>query len=131
VVEGIIRVVHDRDGTEHVARGGVGDAVGGLSLLRKAPMIASLVAEVPCGRFASVTATTRASCRNERRSPWLLCACWLPRLLRPRASRSECQPLDSHVVYIVARGPVALVRDLWLRRAAPMHRRMFVSLVRA
>jgi hypothetical protein len=48
VVEGTIRVVQDRDGTDHVlARRGAGDVVGGLSLLRQAPRIASLVAEGP------------------------------------------------------------------------------------
>jgi HEAT repeat protein len=46
IVEGTIRVVQDRDGTEHeLARRGAGDVVGGLSLLRKAPRIASLVAD--------------------------------------------------------------------------------------
>lgn len=46
VIEGVIRVVQDRDGTEReVARRGVGDVVGGLSLLRQAPRIASLVAD--------------------------------------------------------------------------------------
>jgi hypothetical protein len=46
VIEGVIRVVQDRDGTEReVARRGVGDVVGGLSLLRRAPRIASLVAD--------------------------------------------------------------------------------------
>jgi CRP-like cAMP-binding protein len=46
IVEGTIRVVQDRDGTEHeLARRGAGDVVGGLSLLRKAPRMASLVAD--------------------------------------------------------------------------------------
>jgi HEAT repeat protein len=46
IVEGTIRVVQDRDGTEHeLARRGLGDVVGGLSLFRQAPRIASLVAD--------------------------------------------------------------------------------------
>jgi HEAT repeat protein len=46
VIEGAIRVVQDRGGREReVARRGVGEVVGGLSLLRRAPRIASLVAD--------------------------------------------------------------------------------------
>jgi CRP-like cAMP-binding protein len=59
VVEGTVRVVQDRDGTENeLARRGVGDVVGGLSLLRRAPRIASLVADGPvrtiCLRYRDV-----------------------------------------------------------------------------
>jgi hypothetical protein len=64
VVEGIIRVVQDRDRTEHgLARRGAGDVVGGLSLLRKAPRIASLVAEgavrTICLRYRDVESVLR------------------------------------------------------------------------
>jgi HEAT repeat protein len=46
VVEGTIRVVQSGNDTEHeLARRGTGDVVGGLSLLRRAPRIASLIAD--------------------------------------------------------------------------------------
>jgi len=64
LVEGTVRVVQDRDGTEHeLARRGVGDVVGGLSLLRRAPRIASLVAEgavrTICLRYRDVESVLR------------------------------------------------------------------------
>ena len=64
VIEGTIRVVQDRDGREHeLARRGAGDVVGGLSMLRQAPRIASLVAEGPvrtiCIRYRDVESVLR------------------------------------------------------------------------
>lgn len=64
VVEGTVRVVQDRDGTgQELARRGVGDVVGGLSLLRRAPRIASLVAEgavrTICLRYRDVESVLR------------------------------------------------------------------------
>jgi hypothetical protein len=64
VIDGTIRVVQDRDGSEReVARRGVGDVVGGLSMLRQAPRIASLVADgavrTVCLRYRDVESILR------------------------------------------------------------------------
>ena len=48
VVEGVVSVIQDRDGTEHeLARRTTGDAVGEMSLITHTPRIASLVASGP------------------------------------------------------------------------------------
>ena len=48
VVEGVVSVIQDRDGTEHeLARRTAGDAVGEMSLITHTPRIASLVASGP------------------------------------------------------------------------------------
>jgi CRP-like cAMP-binding protein len=46
VTEGTIRVLQDRDGSEHeLARRGEGEVVGEMSLLTRMPRVASLVAD--------------------------------------------------------------------------------------
>jgi CRP/FNR family cyclic AMP-dependent transcriptional regulator len=48
VVEGVVRVVQDRDGSDHeLAQRTVGDAVGEMSLITNTPRMASLVANGP------------------------------------------------------------------------------------
>jgi CRP-like cAMP-binding protein len=48
VVEGVVRVVQDRDGTDReLARRTTGDAVGEMSLITHTPRMASLVANGP------------------------------------------------------------------------------------
>src|SRR5438128_3052351 len=48
VVEGVVRVVQDRDGSDHeLARRTAGDAVGEMSLITHTPRIASLMANGP------------------------------------------------------------------------------------
>ncbi len=48
IVEGTIRVIHDRDGDEReIARRTSGDVVGEMSIIAGAPRVASLVADGP------------------------------------------------------------------------------------
>lgn len=90
VVEGVIRVIQDLDGTpRELARRSVGDAVGEMSIITRTPRIASLVAD---GVVRTIRIGNREFESMLRERPSIALA-----LMRVLASRlaEQSRPLDS------------------------------------